>query len=227
MITPDAVLAELEKVYGIKVTRRTLLSYEKQGLIPAPYFETGKYKEYPRSVVGEFVASWMLIHGEYGLKPQRVADVRDNGLRIVYRFGELVEDLVGRTGASQSDEVSLLSGPKIEYGVKYEVACPLLEYRWLIVKFLCDSKTESDDVWFSSFVEDGDFSCFEAINVRSTYKLYDDEPEHKWVFEKLEVLRGKDAKLPWKIVIIEPTRGFIVEYLHPESFILKYPQIQI
>ena len=78
---PANVIEELEKI-GVFVTRRTLLRYEKEGLISEPYLRTGKETEYLPDVVGDFYASWSLIHGEVKCSSAMAAIIRKMGLVI-------------------------------------------------------------------------------------------------------------------------------------------------
>lgn len=63
-MTPDEVIAELKKL-GIKISRSTLLNYEKQGLIPGPKRGgagkgKGRTTDYPDETPAEFYASHVL-----------------------------------------------------------------------------------------------------------------------------------------------------------------------
>lgn len=86
-ISPNDVMSRI-KEYGINVTGRTLLNYEKAKLIPEPIRKgggrgVGKITEYPESTVAEFIASHSLIHGpEFRFPPNRVRDFREVALDI-------------------------------------------------------------------------------------------------------------------------------------------------
>lgn len=76
-MTPDEVLAKLE-LLGIKMTRRTLLNYEKWGLLPEPVrggFGRGKgnFTHYPEETVWQAYAAWRMLNDK--LNPHRVQAV--------------------------------------------------------------------------------------------------------------------------------------------------------
>lgn len=68
-LTPDEVCEALTSI-GANVSRRTLLNYEEDGLIPVPQRggggRGGRYTDYPSETVEEAFAAWSLIHGKYG-----------------------------------------------------------------------------------------------------------------------------------------------------------------
>jgi len=68
-VSPDEVIIKLE-LLGVKMTRRTLLNYEKWGLIPKPERggggPGGRFADYPDRTIEETYAAWSLMHGEYG-----------------------------------------------------------------------------------------------------------------------------------------------------------------
>ncbi len=68
-MNPDQVLEGLAKL-GVDLTRRTLLNYEKWGLIPKATRggggPGGRFSLYPEGTIEEAYAAWSLMHGEYG-----------------------------------------------------------------------------------------------------------------------------------------------------------------
>lgn len=85
---PKEVIADIKKRYDINLTARTLLNYEKDGFIPEAQRSgggrgIGKITEYPPETVAEFIASYMLLHGdEFRLPPARVAEIRKTAKKI-------------------------------------------------------------------------------------------------------------------------------------------------
>ena len=75
-MTPDELVAMTEKIgdyEGIpfKMTRPTILRYEKTKLIPEPKRGghgrgVGRWTDYPAGTVEQIYAAWCLIHGHYG-----------------------------------------------------------------------------------------------------------------------------------------------------------------
>ena len=72
---PVEMVKALESI-RLKVTRRTILNYEKWGLISEPVKRTGKETEYSEIALFEFIASFRLLHG-YMLTPDEVKRIRD------------------------------------------------------------------------------------------------------------------------------------------------------
>ncbi len=69
-MTPDEVCDALVKI-GANVSRRTLLNYEEDGLIPLPVRggfgrSKGRFTDYPNRTIEEAYAAWSFIHGRYG-----------------------------------------------------------------------------------------------------------------------------------------------------------------
>lgn len=83
-VKPDEVISKLERI-GVKITRRTLLNYEKFGLIPEPKRSgagkgKGRTTDYPDETPAEAFAAYCLLHdhGAEGIKvkPEWVASIR-------------------------------------------------------------------------------------------------------------------------------------------------------
>ena len=69
-MTPTEVLETLEKKFNIIMDRRTLLNYEKAGLVPPADRNTrgqggGKRSVYSSQVIEQAFASFKLLHGQY------------------------------------------------------------------------------------------------------------------------------------------------------------------
>lgn len=84
-VTPDEVIEKLKKL-EVDTTRRTLLNYEKWGLVPeAVRGGAGKGKgrttDYPDETPAEFYAS-IKLKSVYGLKVAVIARCREKGLRM-------------------------------------------------------------------------------------------------------------------------------------------------
>lgn len=60
-MSPDEVIAALA-AEGLNITRRTLLAYERRGLIDAPVFETGKCKIYKSLVVRQVLEAYFAVN---------------------------------------------------------------------------------------------------------------------------------------------------------------------
>lgn len=102
-ITPDEVVAKL-KVLGVNITRRTLLNYEKDKLIPEPKRGgagrgKGRTTDYPDETPAEFYASHTLRHGR-GFRPDLIARSRKRALIMEARGGLGFIDWVLGKGAT-------------------------------------------------------------------------------------------------------------------------------
>ena len=100
MVTPDEVIETLENEYGEKISRRTLLRWEKAGCIPKPERGSwgqggGKWTNYPDETIAEILAMQILRkRGSISLK--RISEVREKGLEIcgTEREKQVVIDLM-------------------------------------------------------------------------------------------------------------------------------------
>jgi hypothetical protein len=80
------VLREFEKI-NIPISSRTLLNYEKWGLIPAAKRTglgrgKGRVTEYPDIVIAEGVATWKLLNGKITTSQKHLREVRDYVLML-------------------------------------------------------------------------------------------------------------------------------------------------
>jgi len=69
-MTPPEIIKKLQEIYDIKISRTTLLRYERQGLIPKPTRGAGgqvvgRWTQYPDETIAEAYASWCLQNGKY------------------------------------------------------------------------------------------------------------------------------------------------------------------
>ncbi len=68
-MSPDEVIEKVSRLINAKITRRTLLNYEKQRLIPIPERggggAGGRWTDYPDCTVTEFATAWLLSKGSY------------------------------------------------------------------------------------------------------------------------------------------------------------------
>ncbi len=68
-MSPNEIVECLKDI-GANLTRRTLLNYEKWGLVPEPERggggPGGKYTSYPDGTLPEAYAAWVLLNGKYG-----------------------------------------------------------------------------------------------------------------------------------------------------------------
>lgn len=81
---PDEVVERL-KVFGVDITRRSLFSWEKAGLVPeATRGNLGRGKgrtaDYPEETVAEAVAYWVMTHGYIRIAPKEVSRIRQLAL---------------------------------------------------------------------------------------------------------------------------------------------------
>lgn len=110
-MNPEEFIVEVNS-QGIKVTRSTLLNYEKWGLISTPERGGGGtggfWTNYPFTTIFEFVAGWKLLHGRYGnaaleemvggirprISPRTVKKIREASLNISQAIGTVEGDCV-------------------------------------------------------------------------------------------------------------------------------------
>jgi hypothetical protein len=120
VISPDEFIEKLEAL-GISLTRRTLLNYERGGLIrPAKRGGGGTggfWTEYPLNVVDEVYAAWMLLHGQYGdeslrelfggicpkVPPKVVREIRENIKQMEEEKTAELENLSNNDNATGQD----------------------------------------------------------------------------------------------------------------------------
>jgi hypothetical protein len=115
IVKPDDVVAVLEK-RGIKVTRRTLLNYEKWNLVPKAIRGSagkgrGRTTDYPDETPAEFYAS-LLLKQKHGLKVSFIARCREKGLLMESKneglgfadwlFGEVTPETMQEVGFGQT-----------------------------------------------------------------------------------------------------------------------------
>lgn len=91
IMTPDEVLAALEKL-DVVITRRTLLNWEKWGLIPEPKRGglgkgKGRFANYPDDTPAEAYAAWFFLGRR--LKVKNLKDLREAALAIEGTDAEL------------------------------------------------------------------------------------------------------------------------------------------
>ena len=85
-VSPDDVILKLERT-GVKISRRTLLNYEKHKLIPEPVRGgagqgKGRTTDYPDNTPAEAFAGHKQIHSYLKLAPQKASEVRALALQI-------------------------------------------------------------------------------------------------------------------------------------------------
>lgn len=81
-MTPDEVIQTLEEELNVKISRRTLLNYEKLKLISEPKRGgagkgKGRTTDYPDDAVAEAYAAWKLMHGDIRLNPSMISEIRN------------------------------------------------------------------------------------------------------------------------------------------------------
>lgn len=85
-MTPDEVIEKL-RTMNVNISRRTLLNYEKWGLIPEARRGgagrgKGRTTDYPDETVAEAFAAWQLMRGEPKYSPEAVARARKYALAV-------------------------------------------------------------------------------------------------------------------------------------------------
>lgn len=216
---PDEVVEFLNSEWGLTTTRRTVLTYEKQGLIPPPFLETGKMKEYPNNVVAEFIASWFLIHGDYGLKPQKAVEIRKKSLQMIYDYSNIWrEELVG-----QDDMNSLFDLVK---GVYFEKVADFFVFRWIMVRqYILDTPDLDIKSEFVENIKAGKFDFIPRLKVRIEYFVDEDNAYHESLdSEKLD--DKKNIKGNIFIIFKHFDKAGFITYVHPEDFVLRNPVIK-
>lgn len=97
-MTPDEIIMSLEKL-NVKISRSTLLRYEKAGLIPEPERGgmgrgKGRTTSYSIRTIGEAYAAYCLIHKTYSFSPNQVKKIRESAIRFLDSFfSEIIIEL--------------------------------------------------------------------------------------------------------------------------------------
>lgn len=86
VVTPDEVIEILENEHGEKVSRRTLLRWEKASCIPTPKRGSfgqggGKWADYPDETIAEIMAM-QVLRKKKSISLDRVSEVRKKALEI-------------------------------------------------------------------------------------------------------------------------------------------------
>lgn len=85
-MTPVEVIKALDRL-GAEITRRTLLNWEKWGLIPEPKRGGlgkggGRFTDYPPDTLAEAYAAWFFLSGEFRMKVKNLKALREAALAI-------------------------------------------------------------------------------------------------------------------------------------------------
>ncbi|MDR3560716.1 MAG: hypothetical protein P4N59_04650 [Negativicutes bacterium] len=225
---PDVVVETLERDWEIKTTRRTVLTYETEKIITPPFFETGKAKEYPETVVAEFVASWGLIHGEYGLKPSKVAEVRKYALQVLYDYGSIWKQEIKPIQDLSISQV-------IDKGERWSRPFDFFAYAWIMLRqgVIWKHRDEELKQRINTFIKTGRLSDIPMVEIETVYFVEGDKFIHTGInltaleflsFSKhctiTAVLQG-GSEFPEK-----PPKVAKVIYSHPEDLVLQRPVIE-
>ncbi|WP_418626918.1 hypothetical protein [Anaerosinus sp.] len=170
-MTPDQVVEKL-KEYGLETTRRTVLSYEKAGLIQKPIVETGKYKDYSAAVVGEFIAAWIFRHGEYGIKQEKIAEIRRDALEKIYYFQNVVKcDFLNliKDGISLK-ELASKRGSYFRVGDQFQL-------KWLNIYFFVLANDDTDNSTIRKMIEFKTWNYMSGLSVEIDYSIDNDSIE--------------------------------------------------
>lgn len=235
---PDEVVEILKREWGLETTRRTVLTYEKQKLTTPPYIETGKYKEYPATVVAEFIASWCLIHGDYGVKPSKVAEIRKKALQILYSYQDIWEtELPGLAEVTNLQDF-------IQKGTSWVKPSDFFVFTWIVTRMSVIDKPELFKECLMDFIKTGNSYSIPRCNIQIEYRISENEVTSHCINTDTELVDGKGyinvrlvdvdgtyySRSDVRICGVEDVQvGYQdivnIKYIHPEDFALKRPVI--
>ena len=174
-MTPIEILAELE-LLGIKITRRTLLNYEKWGLLPEPVRGAlgrgkGNFTHYPEEAVWQAYAAWRMLNDK--LNPYRVPAVLK--ARTLY-----LEENDNKALSSQDKH---LQTEWFRYALWGKVGIPVNA-----VEIIVDVKTKPGEIEDSSFQELieshlGDLTDQHPESEELYFIFHDKENESAWIYK--------------------------------------------
>lgn len=218
---PDEIITVLKDRWGLETTRRTLLSYENNALIPPPYFETGKAKEYPDHAVAEFIASWCLTHGEYGIKSKKVAEIREKALKIMYYFPD------------EWEEEGISDQSIYDFALKqvcWKRASDLFIFSWAMIRQIvndCPLTTE-DEEKIKKLISTGQFKHIPEAEIIAKFTVAKNGQWNR-EFITTTLVDGVDA---YERKLVVEIRGAnliydyaTISYLHPGDFVAVSPRI--
>jgi len=84
IMAPEDLIKKLKEL-GISINRSTLTRYVQWGLVTPPKQRIGGKgvrADYPEHAVAEAAASYKLLHGDYRIKVQKVAETREIALKL-------------------------------------------------------------------------------------------------------------------------------------------------
>lgn len=182
---PDEIVETLNTEWDLPFTRRSVLTYEKGENISPPYLETGKLKEYPQTVIAELIASWCLIHGEFGVKPQKVKEIRKRALQILYKYQDVWRMEI--PNAKQLESLHEL----VQQGVSYQKAGDFFVYSWIKVKMAVTFGDAELKNQIKLFIKSGDFDDIPPFDVIVDYNVSRDRTTHVGGGIRTENVMGK------------------------------------
>ena len=225
-INPNEVVTRLKNNWNIDVTRRTVLQYETDGRVSKPWLETGKSKEYHDDIVAEFVASWILNHGEYGVRPSKVAEVRKESLLLIYNFSKYWEKY------NNSKLIEYVNSDEVENGSHFEYPCDYFVFLWLMIyrKALSGDAGWQFDVF--QIIQSGEVSSVVGEKVCVQYEvqangvsLKENEGTADW-FDEMPGGCMDDGGGIRVVIRTEKPKEVIFDFLNPKAFHFKFTRPQ-
>lgn len=138
ILTPKEVL-EILKEIGVKITRKTLLDYEKLKLIPKPYRGEGgtggRVPRYHLDTICEAYAAWSLLHGKYAINSKELF------------ISELPKVNVGGTYYARMCYFADWYEDIIDKGLEYQTSIDLIETETLAFR------NETDHININDFID--------------------------------------------------------------------------
>lgn len=168
-MTHDEFVRTLKTRFCLDTTRRTVWQYERWGLIPEPEWATGKAKEYYDSSVADFVASWGLVHGEFAVKPAKVAEIRRRAWNLIADFPAFWQD---------SPEIGACCNSAYSFANEYlsaekptsRVLDPFL-HAWLMLYYGTRIGTLKTITAVKDFLESGDYANLPKVDIEQEHHI--------------------------------------------------------
>lgn len=211
-MNPVEFVERLKNEWGLETTRRTVLQYEKDRLIPAPRVETGKSKEYFDESIADFIASWCLIHGEYGVRPKTVEIIRLLSIFLQTDFARFWRLFM------INEQDLLLEFAKSENGTIYARPCEQFMFYWTMIHHGVLSEDIRDKEQVKQIIAGAGFDKTPQFAIRIFCKLTDDG---KTVFDGFNCVKPehKSENGGAITVILENSEKKVVfQFVNPKSF---------
>ena len=214
-MNPVEFVERLKNEWGLETTRRTVLQYEKDRLIPAPRVETGKSKEYFDESIADFIASWCLIHGDYGVKLKTVETIRYLSVLLLSDFGRFWRLFMG----DEDDNDLSLEFAKSKNDNIYIRPCDQFIFYWIMIHQGVLSEDTRDKDQVKQIIAGAGFDKIPLFAIRVFCKLTDDG---KTVFDGFNCVKPelKSENGGAITVILENNEGKKVffQFVNPKFF---------